>query len=165
MNSTRTVYRNICYLLSGRVRALAGFPVVTRPVERYRFTALALVVVHLVAFFDFDLMNFYRATAFAAHYDFGAHHLTCARLVSGEYVYIFVFSNRSLRTSVGFLFFFFPIIIIVPKNANIAVRFFDDDRPSDPFMNNVLSFLGLGLSWPDIMYTPSEYAGGVFRVM
>lgn len=44
----------------------------------------------------------------------------------------------------------------VPKNANIAVRFFDDARPSEPFMNNELSFLGLGLSWPDIMYTPSE---------
>jgi len=44
----------------------------------------------------------------------------------------------------------------VPKNANIAVLFLDDGRPSEPFMNNELSILGLGLSWPDIMYTPSE---------
>lgn len=34
----------------------------------------------------------------------------------------------------------------VPKNAKIAVLFFNDDRPSDPFMNNELNFLGLGRS-------------------
>lgn len=37
-------------------------------------------------------------------------------------------------------------VFFVPKNANIAVRFLDDGRPSEPFMNMELSFLGLGLS-------------------
>lgn len=66
------------YLLPRRVWTLAGVPVVASSVERYRFTAFAFVVVHLVTLFDFNRMYFYRATAFAAHYDFGAHDLTCA---------------------------------------------------------------------------------------
>lgn len=66
------------YLLPWRVWTLTGVPVIASSVERYRFTAFALVVVHLVTLFDFNFMHFYWATAFAAHYNFGAHDLTCA---------------------------------------------------------------------------------------
>lgn len=66
----------LSHLLSRRVWTLAGVPVITRSVERYRFTAFALVVVHLVTLFDFNLMHFNWATAFATHYNFGAHDLT-----------------------------------------------------------------------------------------
>lgn len=66
------------YLLSWRIWTLTGVPVITRSMEWYRFTTFALVVVHLVTFFDFNLMHFYGATTFTTHYDFGAHDLTYA---------------------------------------------------------------------------------------
>ena len=51
-----------------------------------------------------------------------------------------------------------------PKNASKAVLFRREPRPSTPFINAWLSFLGFGLLEPAIMYTPSPYAGGVFRI-
>lgn len=51
-----------------------------------------------------------------------------------------------------------------PKNANKAVRFDCDAKPSWPRINNLLSLLGDGRFTPANEYTPSEYADGAFLV-
>lgn len=61
--------------------------------------------------------------------------------------------------------FFLKILRNLPKKASSAVLFLAEPKPSSPFMKRVLSLRGLGRSWPASIYTPSEYAGGLFLVM
>lgn len=64
-------------LLAGAVGTLAGVLVVAGPVERDVLVAAALLVVHLVALFDRDLVHLDGATALTGHQDFARDHLAC----------------------------------------------------------------------------------------
>jgi hypothetical protein len=57
-------------LLAGAVGALAGVLVVTSPVEGDVLVAATLLVVHIVALLDRDLVHLNRAPALAGHQDF-----------------------------------------------------------------------------------------------
>ena len=62
-------------LLPRRVGALAGLLVVVGPVERHELVAGALLVEHVVALFDGDLVHLDGAARLAGHQDLGRYDL------------------------------------------------------------------------------------------
>ena len=65
------------YLFTRAVGTLARLVVVPGSVERHELLARALAVVHFVAFFDVDFVQFDRTAGFAGHQDLRRHQLSC----------------------------------------------------------------------------------------
>ena len=65
----------LAYLFSGTVGTLSGPAVVVCPMEGHVAVALAVLVVHLVALVDGDVVHLDGAAMLGGHQDLGAHHL------------------------------------------------------------------------------------------
>ena len=69
------------YLFARAVGTLSRLVVVPGSVERHELVARALAVVHFIAFFDVDFVQFDGAAGFAGHQDLRSHQLSCSKTI------------------------------------------------------------------------------------